>query len=546
MVLKSEPTDYSLSRVETLVRRPMGTVVDPFAFQASRRASFLNALLATAIFRCWPILSFLAAWATLITVLNHKGHGLVMQSTLLTVVGTVLGFVISYRTTSSFERYNEGRKLWSQITLASRTFARTVWFHVPHAPPANGQSEAESNARDLYYLVKFLPQYALPRAMGTEQDYHAAAHGADVAEVGDPSSSDQVPLPAESATSTLKRIVTYQDAPYAAHPTGKKRTKSVDSGKTLNGTAGVDAYNTETNKSCDLPLPATTRPKPGKRASLSSMRTFSKSSLQRVKKWTILRREDEHLLHPAQNPPKYGLFDIFPFSLLVGWLVHNGKHVSGKKGAAILREQMHSQTTSHNLPLELSLYLSSYIASLQNRKICDVPTTNTLIAALNQLVDSLTGLERVLTSPIPFSYTVHLWSITIIFCLALPFQIWTTLQWLTIPGTIVIGFIFFGFLVAGEEIENPFGYDKNDLNLDHFTHNIIRNELLAVTSTPPPDPTLWAFVPDNDLLFTTGTDERVSPDEWISRGTNAMQKNLGQAPKPEIETMFRFGTQFPH
>lgn len=38
--------------------------------------------------------------------------------------------MISYRTTSSFERYNEGRRLWSQIIFASRTFARTVWFHV--------------------------------------------------------------------------------------------------------------------------------------------------------------------------------------------------------------------------------------------------------------------------------------------------------------------------------------------------------------------------------------------------------------------------------
>ena len=36
-----------------------------------------------------------------------------------------------YRTTSSFERYNDGRKLWSQIVLATRTFARTTWFHVP-------------------------------------------------------------------------------------------------------------------------------------------------------------------------------------------------------------------------------------------------------------------------------------------------------------------------------------------------------------------------------------------------------------------------------
>lgn len=64
----------------------------------------------------------------------------------------------------------------------------------------------------------------------------------------------------------------------------------------------------------------------------------------------------------------------------------------------------------------------SYVASLQNRKVCDVPTNSKpcthdfviqfltfalpvdiLLASINQLVDSLTGLERILTTPIPFS-----------------------------------------------------------------------------------------------------------------------------------------------
>ena len=64
---------------------------------------------------------------------------------------------------------------------------------------------------------------------------------------------------------------------------------------------------------------------------------------------------------------------------------------------------------------------------------------DTLIAALNQLVDALTGLERILTTPIPFSwvkfifrmdllklirgilknrYSFHLWAVTMIYCLA--------------------------------------------------------------------------------------------------------------------------------
>ena len=61
-----------------------------------------------------------------------------------------------------------------------------------------------------------------------------------------------------------------------------------------------------------------------------------------------------------------------------------------------------------------------------------------LLNALLSLTDSLTGLERVLTTPIPFSYSFHLWVVTHFYCLALPFQILTTLGWLTIPSTIVV------------------------------------------------------------------------------------------------------------
>jgi predicted membrane chloride channel (bestrophin family) len=117
---------------------------------------------------------------------------------------------------------------------------------------------------------------------------------------------------------------------------------------------------------------------------------------------------------------------------------------------------------------------SSYISALQTRKNVEAATATQMFTMLNVLVDSLTGLERILTTPIPFSYSVHLWIVTWLYCLALPFQIVTPLGWIAIPGTVVASFIFFGFLVAGEEIENPFGYDKNDLNLDHFTQGIVK------------------------------------------------------------------------
>ncbi|TFY78535.1 hypothetical protein EWM64_g5474, partial [Hericium alpestre] len=156
---------------------------DPFAPQRRLWPTLVNALLATALFRCWHILLFFAAWSTL---------------------GTVLGFVISYRTTSSFERYNEGRRYWSQIVLSSRTFARLVWFHVPDtmAIGSNSMPADEKKARiivekktvlnlleafgvavkhylrgeegiyyvDLYHLVKFLPAYSLPAGIPSMVD----------------------------------------------------------------------------------------------------------------------------------------------------------------------------------------------------------------------------------------------------------------------------------------------------------------------------------------------------------------------------------------
>lgn len=41
----------------------------------------------------------------------------------------MLGLAISYRMSSAYERYAEGRALWARIIIASRTWARLVWIH---------------------------------------------------------------------------------------------------------------------------------------------------------------------------------------------------------------------------------------------------------------------------------------------------------------------------------------------------------------------------------------------------------------------------------
>lgn len=152
------------------------------------------------------------------------------------------------------------------------------------------------------------------------------------------------------------------------------------------------------------------------------------------------------------------------------------------------------------------MYLTSYICKLQARRTVDDPTLGLLYTTLNQLVDALTGLERILTTPIPISYSSHLWTVTMVYCATLPFQLWSTLEWFTVPASVIAGFVFYGFIVAGEEIENPFGYDRNDLDMGHIVHNIIRKELRAITAMSIQDLTKRAFPDDiQDVTPSNGS-----------------------------------------
>jgi ion channel-forming bestrophin family protein len=74
-------------------------------------------------------LIFVACWATLFTAISKKVHELHFDSVLLTITGFVVGLALSFRSTTAYERYMEGRKYWSQLTVTGRTLARVIWVH---------------------------------------------------------------------------------------------------------------------------------------------------------------------------------------------------------------------------------------------------------------------------------------------------------------------------------------------------------------------------------------------------------------------------------
>jgi putative membrane protein len=135
-------------------------------------------------------------------------------------------------------------------------------------------------------------------------------------------------------------------------------------------------------------------------------------------------------------------------------------------------------------PLEIAFWLQDY---LQQRYYCQQLNPYQLSMMqelLNHLVDYLGGCERILKTPIPLAYSIHLKQLLLIYCLTLPFQFVSQLGWWTAPLVCLISFTLFGIEEIGVEIENPFGRDQNDLPLDQICQTMKRNIDDLITLTP--------------------------------------------------------------
>lgn len=131
--------------------------------------------------------------------------------------------------------------------------------------------------------------------------------------------------------------------------------------------------------------------------------------------------------------------------------------------------------TMHNPPLEIAFWIQDYLQRQHYRqRLGDYQLIN-LQQLLNDLVDKLGGCERILKTPIPLAYAIHLKQLLLIYCLTLPFQFVSQLAWWTAPIVALMSFTLFGIEAIGIEIENPFGRDQNDLPLDQICETMKRN-----------------------------------------------------------------------
>ena len=102
---------------------------------------------------------------------------------------------------------------------------------------------------------------------------------------------------------------------------------------------------------------------------------------------------------------------------------------------------------------------------------------------LERMVDILGACERILKTPVPYSYSMFLKKFIFLYVVTLPIGFVATFAWWSVPVVMLVFYILVSVELIAEEIEDPFGVDENDLPLDGLCETIQGNveEILGST-----------------------------------------------------------------
>ncbi len=178
---------------------------------------------------------------------------------------------------------------------------------------------------------------------------------------------------------------------------------------------------------------------------------------------------------PADHEAKITAIRLLPAFAIALKLHLRGEDPNSELTGLISDEQFAKLQPMNNPPLEIAFWIADYLQTQQAQHKLHPYQLAACLKSLDGLVDTLGGCERILKTPIPLAYSIHLKQLLMLYCLALPFQMVDSVGWGTPFLVGLISFAVFGIEAIGIEIENPFGNDPNDLPLDAICQTMRQN-----------------------------------------------------------------------
>ena len=131
------------------------------------------------------------------------------------------------------------------------------------------------------------------------------------------------------------------------------------------------------------------------------------------------------------------------------------------------------------VPLQFAALVEAYIKRGWERGWWNAPTSSQHTAQLNALVDAYGKMETIRLTPVPVALLIHQKQVLALFGAVLPFAMVTTLGWWAIPISALVVFTLYGIDGIASQLEDPFGYDRADIDMDSLVEDI-RTETLTL------------------------------------------------------------------
>ena len=149
------------------------------------------------------------------------------------------------------------------------------------------------------------------------------------------------------------------------------------------------------------------------------------------------------------------------------------KHLANDDTAKVLFEGLVLEIDQHK-------HKPNQVAKMLYQKIQDLYEQGKIsgdqLLVLNQELKSFTNVcgacERIKNTPIPYSYSAFIKKFIFFYIMTLPFGYVFSLGYYVIPVVVFIFYVLASLELIAEEIEDPFGYDANDLPTDKIAANI--------------------------------------------------------------------------
>jgi len=123
-------------------------------------------------------------------------------------------------------------------------------------------------------------------------------------------------------------------------------------------------------------------------------------------------------------------------------------------------------------PMQISIAIEAYIKRGHDRGWFHAPQASQLTVQLNNAVQAFSSMETIRTTPIPVGYLIHIRQVLALYACALPFAMVADMGWWTVLVVTLITFALYGIEGISAQLEDPFGYDKNDIKMDGVVEDL--------------------------------------------------------------------------